>query len=166
MKLTLGVTGHRPDKLGGFGNLEAAIRLEEIAFEYLRAANPGEVLIGMALGFDTACARACIRLGIPFVAAVPCAGQERLWPQLAREEHARLLRHAAATVVVSPGGYSDDKMQIRNEWIVDNCDRLTAMWNGSTGGTANCVEYAISTGRQLKNLWERWSGPWQSDLQF
>jgi uncharacterized phage-like protein YoqJ len=33
-------------------------------------------------------------------------------------------------------------MQVRNEWMVDHCNDLLAVWDGSDGGTGNCVRYA------------------------
>lgn len=48
-----------------------------------------------------------------------------------------------------PGGYAPAKMQIRNEYMVENCDLLIAVWDKSDGGTANCVKYAKS---QRKNI--------------
>ena len=35
-------------------------------------------------------------------------------------------------------------MQIRNQWMVDNCELLIAVFDGTSGGTANCVNYAKS----------------------
>ena len=48
-------------------------------------------------------------------------------------------------------------MQKRNEWIVDNSLRLLALWDGSKGGTANCVTYARYGRREIKNVWPEWS---------
>ena len=38
--------------------------------------------------------------------------------------------------------YHPAKMQKRNEFMVDNCDILIALWNGTSGGTKNCINYA------------------------
>jgi uncharacterized phage-like protein YoqJ len=43
-------------------------------------------------------------------------------------------------------------LQKRNEWMVDHCDLLIAVWDGSEGGTANCVRYARHHERQIKRL--------------
>ena len=34
-------------------------------------------------------------------------------------------------------------MQKRNEFMVDNSDLVVAVWNGTSGGTANCLAYMI-----------------------
>ncbi|WP_188052008.1 hypothetical protein [Azospirillum sp. Sh1] len=47
-------------------------------------------------------------------------------------------------------------MNTRNEWMVDHSDRLLALWDGSQGGTANCVRYARGLGRPIDNLWSEW----------
>jgi uncharacterized phage-like protein YoqJ len=48
------------------------------------------------------------------------------------------------------------KMQVRNEWMVDSSDGVVALWNGTAGGTANCVRYAEKVGRPIDNLWPTW----------
>jgi len=46
--------------------------------------------------------------------------------------------------------YSIDKMQKRNEWMVDNCDLLIAVWNeDKSGGTYNCIQYAKSVNKEV-----------------
>ena len=44
-------------------------------------------------------------------------------------------------------------MQLRNEAMVNDCDLLLALWNGTSGGTANCIRYANSVKREIRNLW-------------
>lgn len=38
--------------------------------------------------------------------------------------------------------YYPAKMQKRNEYMVDNSDIVIAVWDGTKGGTYNCVKYA------------------------
>ena len=49
------------------------------------------------------------------------------------------------------GGYSVFKMQLRNEWMVDHCDKLIAIFNQdeTSGGTFNCVQYARSKNKDI-----------------
>jgi hypothetical protein len=72
----IAVTGHRPGKLGGY-NADVLSRATLLAAKHLRALDPKEVITGMALGWDTACALAAIRLHIPFTAALPFEEQDR-----------------------------------------------------------------------------------------
>jgi uncharacterized phage-like protein YoqJ len=112
------------------------------------------MISGMALGWDTAFAIATIRLGIPLVAAVPFSGQESRWPEAAQARYRSIIAAASDVIVVSPGSYAPAAMHARNRWMVDHCDALAALWNGSPdGGTAACVRYAASVGRQTINLW-------------
>ena len=40
-------------------------------------------------------------------------------------------------------------MQKRNEYMVDFADKVIAVWNGSKGGTGNCVRYAEKCGKEI-----------------
>lgn len=153
--MIVAATGHRPAKLGGYGP-DAARRRLVLARSWLEVVRPTRVVSGMALGWDQDWAQAAVDLGIPFVAAVPFIGQERAWPELSQRTFAVLLARAAEVVIVSPGGYSPGAMHARNHWMVDRCDLLAALWDGSSGGTADCVGYAERVGRPMVNLWPSW----------
>lgn len=152
MTAVVAATGHRPDKLGGYGALVAQ-RLEKVAAHALLTLDAGKVISGMALGWDQAVARAALALGIPFIAAVPFAGQESRWPEGSQRDYRRLLDAAERVVVVSTGEYKTWKMQRRNEWMVDNCNIIAALWDGSSGGTLNCLNYAHACRRRVENFW-------------
>lgn len=49
-------------------------------------------------------------------------------------------------VYVTDAPYTRTCMQMRNQWMVDHCDALVAIWDGSSGGTENCVNYAKDQG--------------------
>lgn len=150
----IAATGHRPNKVGGYG-VEAQGRLVSIARGYLQREKPDRVISGMAQGWDTAWALAALNLDIPLTAAVPFEDQTFVWPAEAQRRWRRILDRAQRVVVVSPGPYAAWKMQRRNEWMVDNCDQVCALWDGSNcgSGTANCVKYAKSIGRPVENIW-------------
>lgn len=150
------VTGHRPDKLGGY-EITARRAVGAFAAEQLLQLAPDRVITGMALGWDQAVAAACIILDIPFVAAVPFEGQERRWPQESRERYHRLLSHADERVVVCDDFVPAVKaLQKRNEWMVDRAEEVIALWDGSFGGTHNCITYARKKGVPVRNLWDQW----------
>lgn len=146
-------TGHRPNKVGGYSK-EARSKLYDIAKDWLVTNKPDKVISGMALGWDQALANAAYVLDIPLIAAVPFAGQQQAWPEESREFFDMLLSKAEEIVIVSDGGYAPWKMQVRNKWMVDHCDQVLAMWDGSTGGTGNCIQYAKKVGKPIVNLWE------------
>lgn len=147
----MAATGHRPNKLGGYGP-RAENAVEEFATFYLADIKPRWVISGMALGWDTAIALACITLGIPFIAAIPFRGQERRWPDAAQLRYHRLLNASAEIRIVSPRA-SIESLSARNRWMVDNCEHVVALWNGTPGGTKNCIQYAEVLGRPYSNPW-------------
>lgn len=152
-------TGHRPQKTGGFSE-DAQLLLKQVAVDWLAALKPRGCISGMALGWDTAIVHACLNLGLPYVACIPFRGQESQWPLQSRREYANYIRHASKVIVCSPGGYSPQKMQIRNERMVDiavkngdPADALVlAMWDGTSGGTRNCLYYSRTRIRAV-NAW-------------
>lgn len=148
-------TGHRPNKLGGYGE-NVLYKLIQVAMVHLEQLKPDLVLSGMALGWDQALAIAAHQLKIPFVAVVPFAGQESQWPQGSQELYQNLLQLAEQTVVVCDGHYAAWKMMKRNEWLVDNCDVVLALWDGSPGGTSHTVSYAQIQNRPIENAWKTW----------
>lgn len=151
--MILSFTGHRPDKLGDERNpVPAGAKMT--AVDFLLVARPERCIVGMAQGWDMAVASACIDLNIPFTAAIPFKGQQDVWPDHARALYTMMINHHLATpYVVAPGGYSAGKMSLRNGWMVDHSDGLIALWNGTPGGTGNCVRYAKQMKRPVLNLW-------------
>lgn len=158
MKMLIAAAGHRPNKLGGYAPA-AYRRLVTLAEAYLRLTKPEGIITGMALGWDQAWADAGLNLGIPVHAAVPFAGQESRWPLESQANFKRILALCASVTVVCQGAYSASKMQIRNQWMVDKADRVCALWDGTSGGTANCVSYAESVGKPLDNIFEYLDSP-------
>lgn len=155
-------TGHRPPKLAvpGLGNAyhpEVYALLVDVVAGVLERERPAAVISGMALGFDQALAEAAIRRGLPFTAAVPHRGQERIWPAASQRKYRWLLEHAARVEVVSEGDYTSRKMQLRNEFMVRGATEVLALWDGGPeGGTANCIRYARQLRRPIVNLWPEW----------
>lgn len=155
-RLIIAGTGHRPNKLGGYGQ-EVFDKLVGVAEAYLKENPCTGVISGMALGWDMALAQAAINTSTPFAAAVPFIGQETKWPSASQEQYKRIISEAKKVIYTSEPGYSPYKMQVRNVWMVDRCDVLLAMWDGSDGGTGNCVKYANSVGKQITNLYNRFT---------
>lgn len=124
-------------------------------------------ITGMALGIDTLFAKIAIEFNIPFIAAIPFVGQQGKWLSKSEKVYWEILSKASNIILVDKnisisfgdlmmldtklpnGEYSPAKMQKRNEWMVDNCDILIAVWDGTSGGTANCYNYAIKKGKTI-----------------
>jgi uncharacterized phage-like protein YoqJ len=152
--LTWAATGHRPHRLGGYDG-DVLDRYIAVAIQFLISFTPYRVFIGMALGWDTAMAYACIDQNVPFVAAIPFEGQEKSWPHKDQERYRMFLSMAAEKHIISPGGYNAGAMFVRNRWMVDRCQAVAAMWDGkSDGGTVHCIEYAQSKNVPVVNLWD------------
>lgn len=146
-------TGHRIEKIGD--RIGAVMEGTRRLILELR---PDHVISGMATGFDQALARIARDLGIPWTAAIPFPGQHLRWLQVAQDEYHRLLESAADIVIVSPSYEGPWVMQRRSVWMVDRCDLLIACWDGSSGGTANCLKYVERVGRVVRYL-----NDWQHD---
>jgi len=150
--MVVAATGSRPGKLNReydmIGPMSDWIvtKMDEVLDEY----KPSQCISGMALGIDMLFAVCAISKGIPVLAAIPFKGQESMWPQKSQDTYNAILKHKLVEkVYVCDPGYSAQKMQIRNEFMVDRCDILLAFWDGTPGGTANCRKYARKVGAEI-----------------
>lgn len=149
-------TGHRPPKAG----LEYShagkrdVEYEERIGQLLKLKGVDEVNVGGALGWDTLAARAAFKEGVPFHLFVPFEGQESRWPKESQDRYWKMRESASKVTIVSERGYSAHKMQLRNEAMVDSANEVWALWNGSSGGTKNCITYAMMKKIPLVNFYE------------
>lgn len=156
--MILAGTGHRPEKLGGYGE-EVYDDLFAFARLHLSVLQPTRVISGMALGWDTALAEAAVTLDIPLYAYVPFQSQASRWAAPAQRLHRNLLAAAAHVEMCEDDPYAAWKLEHRNRCMVDDCDKVLALYDGEpTGGTANCIRYATKVGRPIINLWSGWNG--------
>lgn len=153
MTYRLAVTGHRPDKLGGYNTPNLVYNeVCDLIRGYLKSNPPSYVITGMALGVDQWTAQICIELGIPFLAAIPHEGHGANWPESSRNTYEQLLSKAKWKYLISKGPFTGRKMYLRNLWMVQNADKLLAMWDGSSGGTKNCIEAAVQVNTKVEYL--------------
>lgn len=144
-------TGHRQPALGGY-------KIPNQIYNYvcqeterlLVELKPAFCISGMSTGYDQWAANIALKLGIKLVAAVPFKGQEAIWPEQAKQDYFTLLKQAYKIIIVSDGGYSSKKMQIRNELMVDYADEIIACYGDAPfGGTYNCIQYAKSKNKVI-----------------
>ncbi|MCH7597961.1 DUF1273 family protein, partial [Patescibacteria group bacterium] len=124
--------------------------------EYLEKKQPHAIISGMALGVDTLWALAAIDLKIRVLAAVPFEGQELVWTKKAKSQYYNVIdNHLTTRYVISKGGYNSKKMQIRNEWMVNNSSELVVVMRKNTvrGGTFNCYKYALATNKKIYRIY-------------
>ena len=171
--MVIGVTGHRPEKLGGdyyevnsLTNIEIVqmmmrFILNKVCHDPIlgvfKTSEKVKLITGMALGADLLFAETALLLKNMYPdrfileCAVPCYNHTSRWQdKKVIKRYNEILEEADSVKIVSERNYDDYVMQIRNEYIVDNSDVLLAIWNGSKGGTRNCVEYAMKTDIEIQ----------------
>ena len=140
------VTGHRPQKIGGYDETHPTrVWVKDAIREVVGKLKPNYAYTGLALGVDQDFANVCIEEGIPFEAVLPFQGQESKWPEASKFIYWRLIKKARLRRFVCDPGYAAWKLQRRNEDLVDSVGFdgvVIAVWDGSQSGTANCVRYA------------------------
>lgn len=167
--ITIAATGHRLNRLGG-NCLKVRTRLEDLARASIQREKlkPAAIISGMAQGWDLAMAAMSIELKIPLIAAVPFADQSINWKTWEQQKWQEILDKAQEVVYIDSltayaikglkiGTYHPAKYQKRNEWLVDNCHKIIALYDGSgKGGTFNCLEYAKQFDKPVLNTWNSW----------
>jgi len=163
-------TGHRPDKLGGYDwntpknqNIIEALgrKIEELT----NNEDETHFICGGALGIDQMAFDICRIFrdqfyGLTIEVAIPFLKQDVKWNFYDGLRWRQQLNAADKITRVDKlenykiKGYDDDiyypaKMQKRNEYMVDNSDIIIGVWNGTKGGTANCIKYAQKQGKKI-----------------
>ena len=159
--MNITVTGHRLLRHNP-GEIKQVLELE-LLFQMVCHQHVS-VNSGMALGFDQLAVEVCLNLGIKVCAYVPCLDQEKLWSSSDRMHYNHLImrikQSGGEVIQVSDQPYrGPTDMEQRNRAMVDNGEMVIAYWSGDSGGTANCVTYAMKKTRQITNLWKELSCP-------
>lgn len=152
---SIAFTGHRPSKLGSYDPMHPSrVMLRKAMWEKIKSISSGEMnfITGGALGVDQDAARIAYANQIPFTVASPCLNQECKWPLESQINYRKMLSLANKVVYVTQQEYTSTCMQERNKWMVDNCDLLVAVWDGTKGGTYNCIRYAESVKKPIHYL--------------
>ena len=156
----MGVTGHRSNKVHWNGrsayNKQVYDRLVRLAEAALKFYEPEMVYTGMALGFDQACAQACKNLEINYTAVIPHSDQSKLWPEHSRLYYDYLVSNATNQLTLATGPFHVHHMTDRNQYLVDHSQTFLALWDGSNGGTADCVRRATKKNIPIYNVWDKW----------
>ena len=114
------------------------------------------VCTGMALGWDTLVAQACVKLEIPFEAHIPFRGQQNNWPVKSKIQYESLLKKAVNCHYIYES-FSDSAFIERNKIMVDKCDVLIILLDPKTnkGGTLRAYNYAKSKNKEIINFWPK-----------
>lgn len=157
--MTACFTGHRPNKLGGYNpgdNKELLWRLHDSVVEHIEKYGVTTWISGMALGIDQWGAKIVLKLRetthphLKLIAAVPCKNHEKAWNEQSQKEWQDIIDKADQVVYTSEDDYAPYLMQKRNEWMTNHSQYVLAVWDGTEGGTGNCVKYAQ---KQDKNIY-------------
>lgn len=168
-KISFAATGHRPSKVGNAYELNHPKALEIISLlkeklKELTIDKHGDIqydeiecISGMALGMDMYFAEAILELKKEYpqfklIAAVPCTGHSLNWPKSSQFTHQRICDAADEYVLVTNAPFKPYLMQVRNEYMVNRADRIISLWDGTSGGTGNCVKYALKQNKPILNL--------------
>lgn len=161
----IAVTGHRPNKLFGYnlynnGWIKIGKIFRKLILDRLEKYARVELIIGMALGVDQVFGLVGVKLknqGFPVVihAAIPCIDQPNMWKS--REYWDKIKNNSDIVNYVTEKRYIDDKscLEKRNRYMVDLCDELFAVCDGSKSGTLNCINYAIRKNKPILNIYDQ-----------
>jgi uncharacterized phage-like protein YoqJ len=162
LEQTVCFTGHRPDKLYGYdpfseGNTNMLYKLRAIIEKFITDKGITTFITGMALGIDMWAGRIVLALRekyphIKLICAIPCAKQWSKWNDDSRKEWDEITNNADEIIFVSEELYTPWCMQKRNEWMVNHVKYVLSVWNGTKGGTENCIIYAKKNDRTIINL--------------
>ena len=156
-------TGYRPAKFpfklscGDTGYVEFE---NDLISEILRLTTDGcnTFYTGMAMGFDIIAAEvvsllkvARPDLKIKLVCVLPYENQGESFGDFWKEKFFNVLSKADEKIVISEN-YHKGCYQMRNEYMVDNCDLVLTWYDGKAGGTRNTLDYAIEKGRKVINI--------------
>lgn len=143
-------SGYRPEKLPENTNsiqISLKNKIEECIGD-----GYDTFLCGMADGFDTMAAQIVIELkekyDIKLICVIPYDDGRNH-----DELYNNILKNSDDKIVISDK-FSYNSYYIRNEYMVDNCDRLICYYDGRYGGTEYTVDYANKKGIEVFNIWD------------
>jgi len=149
---TVSFTGHRPEKLNfresdtdekylNFRKIQLKVinRLLELGYN--------RFVSGMARGFDIWVAEDVCKLKkerpqIELICAVPYDGQQELWKDEYKKRWENIISQSDEIVYTS-NKYTKSCFHKRNRYIVDISDAVVCCFDGTSGGTAYTVDYAL-----------------------
>lgn len=158
--MIVGVTGHRPPRLGLSYDAVDEDGLTQFAGQFLRLLAPlGDiscVISGGALGWDMACIRAALDMGVPALVYLPFQNHGSNWPEEQQERVREILSRPRVRTEVLRTLHKSYKTAYlkRDEWLVNDSDQVLALFDGSDdGGTAYTVRYAQQLGKPVRNVY-------------
>ena len=147
-------TGHRPEKL----HADKTTIQAELKREIYEAVQDGfKIFIsGMARGIDLWAADLVLEVrksypDIQLFCAIPYDRFADKWPPLWQNLYYRVLAQTDDLKIFYPY-FTYAAFQVRNRWMVDHSSRIIAVYNGSTGGTYNTLQYARRRHIEIRDI--------------
>ena len=180
MEYTICFTGHRPNKLGGYNwNSIKNQKIMKVLKDYiyknvltnLKTTDKLRFICGGALGFDQMSFEVCHKIKqyslipISIEIAVPFKNQSSKWfkKEDVNRQNNQVNKADKITYVdtldnyikckTPCGEYNPIKLEYRNRYMVDNSNEIIAYFDGSAGGTYNCIKYAKNKNKIITNLY-------------
>jgi ribonuclease HI/uncharacterized phage-like protein YoqJ len=132
------VTGHRPDRLGGYEPNPVSDRVREQLVAMLRAMvevdGPLTVVSGLRLGAEQLGAEAALAEGLPLVAVLPFPHPDAPWPAESRRWFADVLAAAGTTITLEAKEPATKQLAgasigRRDAWLARNVDSAVVVWD-------------------------------------
>ena len=150
-------TGHRPNKLKGYeaqDNKDLLWRIYYACVDLIENKDVSTFINGLALGVDMWSAKIVIKLKekyphIKLISAIPCRNHSCKWKKQDIDICQEICDKSDEVVLVTEEDYKPYLMQVRNEWMVNKSDYVVAVWDGTKGGTGNCVNFSIKQNKQI-----------------
>lgn len=150
-------TGHRPNKLKGYNaedNKELLWRIHSVCIDLIENRKVNTFINGLALGVDMWSAKIVIKLKekyphIKLISAIPCKNHPCKWQKQDKDMWQDICDKSDEVVLVTDEEYKPYLMQVRNEWMVNKSDYVIGVWNGTKGGTANCINFAEKQNKEI-----------------
>jgi uncharacterized phage-like protein YoqJ len=144
--MILAMTGHREIK-----DLDS---FDSRLISTMDEAQPQAWVQGMADGADLRSALIAINLKVPVISAIPWQTHYKTTEDI--ETYRFVLQHSEECFVVT-----EEEEYVgpwlffrRNEWMIDECDKVVAWWDGrQSGGTFGAIKYANKTNKPVRNLY-------------
>lgn len=151
---TVCFTGHRPEKLNFSEGDDRFKTFRNLLFKVVnRLCELGytQFISGMARGFDMWAAEAVCRLktiekSVSLVCAVPFPDQAKSWKPEEKARWEAILNESDETANICDR-YTRDCFHRRNRYMVDNSEVVVCLYDGTKGGTAYTVDYALKKGK-------------------
>lgn len=146
MTMVVGITGHRPLALNG--KIDEYIK-DQIYNAFIEL-TPHGMVTGLSLGIEQWGAEIALKLGIPYIVVIPFEGQDKIWNDKCRDHYYSLLDNAVKVINVSNSNEPNPSYLImKNNWIVNNCNTLIAVFNHNNGITEKVIASAKSKDKRI-----------------